>query len=170
MGSRPRPRYSDPNSTQTLREGLEEYYTLNPSVTDPRGLPPEFARILLAHDISHITFGCDTGMYDELKLLPLVWWTSDYKFQDHLRTLQDPKISPAIRLMYDDLIRQHGAVWLYSSILLVLPRLLPELIRIWLKTWKRRCLMPFLHFEPLLERSLTEIRQEFDLMPLIQVR
>jgi hypothetical protein len=167
MSQRSLPLYKNRNSIQTLRQGLEEYYTVNPSVTDPRKLPPEFARILLAHDISHIVYGCDTGMYDELKLLPLTWWTSDYKFRDYLQTRKDPTISPAIKVMYDDLIKEHGVVWLYASILFVLPPLIPELISMWRKTRQRQCFVPLLDFEPLLERSLLEIRQEFDLLPFI---
>jgi hypothetical protein len=158
----------DKTSTQTLQQGLDEYYALNPSVTDPRQLPPSFAKILLAHDASHVVYGCDTGMYDELKLLPLTWWTSNYQFRDHLRTIRDPVISPAIRVMYDDLIKQHGTLWLYASILVVLPRLLPELISIWSKSRQRTCFVPFLDFEPLLDRSLYEIRQEFNLLPLFK--
>lgn len=168
MSKHPRPHYTDKNSTQTLQEGLEEYYALNPNVTDPRELPLEFAKILLAHDVSHIVYGCDTGMYDELKILPLTWWTSNYKFRDRLRTIKDPTISPAIRVMYDDLIREHGVIWLYASIFFVLPQLLPELISIWLKSRKRECFVPFLDFEPLLERSLLEIRLEFDLFPFFK--
>ena len=64
------PRYTNKNSTQTLRQGLEEYYAVNPNVTDPQKLPLEFGKILLAHDVSHVVYGCDTGMYDELKILP----------------------------------------------------------------------------------------------------
>jgi len=168
MSKFPQPRYKDKHSTQTLQQGLDEYYAVNPNVTNPKELPSEFAKILLAHDVSHVTYGCDTGMYDELKLLPLTWWTSNYKFSDHLRTLQDPIISPAIRVMYDDLITQHGVLWLYSSIFLVLPRLLPELIVMRFKTCQRQRYVPFLNFEPLLERSLLEIRQEFDLLPFIK--
>ena len=82
-----RPRYTERNSTQTLQEGLEEYYALNSSITDPRELPPEFAKILIAHDVSHVILGCDTDMYDELKLLPLSFWTSDFKFADYISNL-----------------------------------------------------------------------------------
>ncbi len=151
-----------------MRQGLDEYYALNPNITDPRQLKPEFAKILLAHDASHVTYGCDTGMYDELKLLPLTWWTSDYQFSDHLRTLKDPLISPAIRVMYDDLIEQHGVWWLYASIFWVLPRLLPKLFVMWLKTRKRQQYIPFLNFEPLLDKSLLEIRHEFNLLPFFK--
>lgn len=114
MSQHPRPHYTDRSSTQTLRPGLEEYYAVNPNVTDPRSLRPEFAKILLADDASHVVYGCDAGMYDELKILPLRWWTSNYKFRAHLRTLPDPIISPAIKLMYDDLVIEHGVIWLYT--------------------------------------------------------
>lgn len=168
MSKRSRPRYIDKNSIQTLRQGLEEYYALNPDVTDPRELPPEFAQILLAHDVSHVILGCDTHMYDEIKLLPLSFWTSDFKFSDYLRTNRDPMIKPAINIMYDDLIKQHGLLWLYSSIFLVLPQLLPEVIVMWFKTRGSRKYYPFLDYEPLFDISLLEIRQEFDLLPLIK--
>jgi hypothetical protein len=76
-----RPCYADKASTQTLRAGLEEYYALNPHLTPPETQPPEFAKILLAHDVGHVIYGCDTGMYDELKILPLFWWTNECTFQ-----------------------------------------------------------------------------------------
>lgn len=158
-----RPHFLDKSSTQTLREGLEEYYAAYPNLTDPRELSEAFARIILAHDVSHVVYGCDTGMYDELKLLPLTWWTSDYHFSDHLRTLKSPAIGSAVMIMYDDLIKQHGALWLYSSIFIVLPKLLPELIALWFKNRHRQHFVPFLQFEPLLDRSLLDIRQEFEL-------
>jgi hypothetical protein len=167
MNKRPRPNYTDKYSNQTLQQGLEEYYAINSSITDPRELPPEFAQILLAHDISHVVLGCDTNMYDEIKLLPLSFWTSDFKFSDYIRTRKDPKIRPAIDIMYDDLIKQHGVLWLYSSILFVLPRLLPEVITIWFKTRGTRKYYPFLNYEFLLNRPLLEIRQDFDLLPFI---
>jgi hypothetical protein len=167
MIKRSPPKYLNKHSIQTLQQGLEEYYAINSNITDPRKLPPEFAQILLAHDITHVVLGCDTNMYDEIKLLPLSFWTSDFKFSDYLNTRKDPKIRPAIDIMYYDLIKQHG-LWLYSSILFVLPRLLPEVIVIWFKTRGTRKYYPFLDYQPLLHRSLLEIRQEFNLLPLIK--
>ena len=167
MSKRSRPNYTNKHSTQTLKQGLEEYYEMNSSITDPRELPPEFAQILLAHDISHVVLGCDTNMYDEIKLLPLSFWTSDFKFDDYIRTRRDPKIKPAIDIMYDDLIKQHGVLWLYGSILFVLPRLLPEVLTIWFETRGTRKYYPFLNYEHLFNCSLLEIRQDFDLLPFI---
>ena len=164
MNRRPRPRYTDKNSTQTLREGLEEYYAVNSDLTHPSTQPEDFAKILFAHDASHVIYGCDTDMYDELKILPLGFWTSDFKFRDFLRENKNP----AVDVMYEDLIKNRGTIWLYRSILFAVPRLLPELVVMWFKTRKRQHFVPFLNFEPLLDRSLLEIRQEFDLLPFIK--
>ena len=103
-------------------------------------------------------------MYDELKLLPLFWWTSECTFKEYLKMRKNP----AVDVMYDDLIKRHGVVWLYLSILLVLPRLLPELILIWFKTRNRRNRVPFLQLESLLNRSLLDIRKQFELLNLIK--
>jgi hypothetical protein len=155
--------YVDKAITQTLREGLAEYYHLNPHVTSPETQPSEFAKILLAHDVGHVIYACDTGMYDELRLLPLFWWTSECTFQTYLQM----KNSPAVDVMYDDMIREKGALWLYGAVLKVLPPLIPALIQLWFKTRKRQQLVPFLGFEALLDRSLLDIRQEFELLELI---
>ena len=159
-----RPRYVDKNSTQTLREGLEEYYRLNPHVTDPQTQPTDFGKILLAHDVGHVIYGCDTGMFDELRILPLFWWTSECTFQRYL----EMKDSPAVDVMYADMIRERGSLWLYSAVLQEVPRLIPELISMWFKTRDHSPKLPFPEFEPLLECSLLDIRQEFNLLPLIK--
>lgn len=158
------PQYMDIQSTQSLQEGLLEYYALNPHVTHPSTQPPDFAKILQAHDLHHVIYGCDTGMYDELKLLPLSWWTSECTFRKYLTM----KNSPAVDVMYADLIEKKGVRWLYSAILRVLPSVILELIPIWFKTRNRQKLLPFLALEPLLGRSLLDIRQEFDLLPFIR--
>jgi hypothetical protein len=159
-----KPRYLDKNSTQTLQEGLAEYYALNPHVTLPATQQPEFAKVLQSHDIGHVVYGCDTGMYDELKLLPLFWWTSECTFRIYLQM----KNSPAVDVMYADMIKEKGVLWLYGAILRVLPTLIPALIPVWFKTRNRQKLLPFLEFEPLLDRTLLDIRQEYDLLPFIK--
>jgi hypothetical protein len=157
------PQYIDKASTQTLREGLAEYYMVNSHVTLPETQPAAFAQTLLAHDAIHVIYGLDTGMYDELKLLSLSWWTSDCTFKAYLKM----KDSPAVDVMYDDMIKEKGVLWLYGAVLKVLPTLLPALIPIWFKTRKRQKLVPFLGFEPLLDLTLLDIRQEFDLLQFI---
>ncbi len=158
------PRYADKNSNQTVQQGLEEYYKINADLTNYATQPDDFGKILLAHDVAHIIYGCDTDMYDELKLLPLSWWTSECTFKEYLKMRKNP----AVDVMYEDLIKRQGVIWLYLSIILVLPRLLRVLISIWFKTRNRRNKVPFLEFEPLLNRSLLDIRQEFGILDLMK--
>ncbi|MDZ8240937.1 MAG: hypothetical protein RMZ69_27900 [Nostoc sp. ChiQUE01a] len=164
MSLQTRPKYTNKNSTQTLRQGLEEYYAVNFHITHPKTQPEDFAKILLAHDASHVIYGCHTNMYDELKLLPLTFWTSDFKFRDWLRERQNPSVN----VMYEEMIERDGVIQLYSSIFFELMRLVPELISMWLKTRNHKTFVPFLNFEPMLDRSLLEIRQEFDLFAFIK--
>ncbi|MBE9032379.1 hypothetical protein IQ266_21815 [filamentous cyanobacterium LEGE 11480] len=158
------PLYMDKHCTQTLREGLAEYYALNPHVTDPGTQPSDFGQILRAHDAGHVIYGCDTGMSDELKILPLFWWTSKCTFRTYLQM----KNSPAVDVMYEDMIREKGSLWLYGAVFRVLPGVILELIPVWFKTRNRQKLVPFLEFEPLLDRALVDIRQEFDLLPFMK--
>ncbi|MBV6624587.1 MAG: hypothetical protein KI793_16900 [Rivularia sp. (in: Bacteria)] len=157
------PKYTDKNSIQTVKEGLEEYYKINSDLTNPNTQPSDFGAILLAHDVGHVIYGCDTNMYDELKLLPLSWWTSECTFGEYLKMRKNP----AVDVMYDDLIKRHGVIWLYVSILLVLPRLFPKLVSIWFKTRNHQNRVPFLNFESLLNRSLLEVRKEFGILDYI---
>ena len=103
-------------------------------------------------------------MYDELKILPLFWWTSECTFQ----RFQAMRNTPAVDVMYDDMIQAKGVFWLYGAVLKVLPILIPELITIWLKTRDRTKRVPFLDFQPLLDRSLLDIRREFDLLAFMK--
>jgi hypothetical protein len=79
----------------------------------------------------------------------------------------NPHVTPAVDVMYADMIKEKGILWPYGSVLRVLPALIPVLIPIWFRTRKRQKLLPFLEFEPLLDRTLLSIRQEYDLLPLI---
>jgi hypothetical protein len=156
--------YERRESKQTLRQGLQEYYALNPQITAPDSQSVEFAEILRAHDVGHVLFGCDTGMYDELKILPLFWWTTECTFGVYL-TMKD---SPAVDVMYADMIQEKGRLWLLVSVLRVLPRLLPELASIWSRTrqWPKR--LPFLEYQHLLDRQLDSIRSEYNILQFMK--
>jgi hypothetical protein len=158
-----KPRYTEKLTTQTLEEGLEEYYKINPHITDPATQPKEFGEILRAHDVGHVIFGCDTTMRDELKILPMFWWTSECTFKEYLKM----KDSPAVDVMYKDMIAAKGELQLILTIIRSLPLALIEIIPIWLKTRKRGKRLPFLNYDALLGKHLDEIRKEYDLLSII---
>lgn len=58
--------YQRQNTTQTLREGLAEYYAVNPGLLDPDTMEDEFsANYFRCHDTTHVVFGTHTGPLDE---------------------------------------------------------------------------------------------------------
>ena len=64
--SPPRCRYQVQDSTQTLAEGLVEYYLTNHgNIARPSDLPPDSAALFRSHDICHVIFGLDTTFADE---------------------------------------------------------------------------------------------------------
>lgn len=53
----------------TLSEALEKHYSLNPQFTVWSAYKSEVAQKLVrAHDISHIIFGCDTSLLGEMRV------------------------------------------------------------------------------------------------------
>lgn len=58
--------YQRPDTPQTLREGLAEYYEVNPGLLDPSSMDDEFsASYFHCHDTTHVIFGTHTGPLDE---------------------------------------------------------------------------------------------------------
>lgn len=165
--------YIDKYSTQTIRQGLEEYSKANPNLTDTNLLRADFAKHLIAHDISHIVFGYDTDMDDELRLFFFTFFVSNYKFknyvssyQDWLRDFDDPSVS----LTLDDVTKDQSKLSFYSSVAITLLRILPEVLMMWFETRGHQKPWLYFDFEPMLDRSVLEIRQEFDLLRFIPLK
>lgn len=81
--------YQSPQSTQTLAEGLDEYYAANEAaVTRPSTLPPESAELFRSHDLCHVIFGLDTELGDEFMADVRTMLSCDVgllRFVDYLR-------------------------------------------------------------------------------------
>ncbi len=74
-----RHRFESQNSTQTLVEGLAEYFAANPFLKRDDGLiSPEAKQFFRSHDIVHVLYGCGTTMLDEavVKLSSLMGTTA----------------------------------------------------------------------------------------------
>jgi len=58
--------FESPYSTQTLAEGLAEYFAANPGLKrDVDLLSPQARQFFHSHDVVHVVFGCGTSMPDE---------------------------------------------------------------------------------------------------------
>lgn len=52
-------------STQTLAQGLAEYYSANPQLKRGDDLSPDAKDFFRSHDVVHVLYGCGTSMPDE---------------------------------------------------------------------------------------------------------
>jgi hypothetical protein len=71
-------RFESPSSTQTLAEGLAEYFAAHPDLKREEQLASREARqFFRSHDIVHVLYGCGTSMPDEavVKLASLLGTT-----------------------------------------------------------------------------------------------
>ncbi|MGH6993616.1 MAG: hypothetical protein ACREEH_09805 [Caulobacteraceae bacterium] len=65
-GRQTSPLYVSQESSQTLAEGLEEYYRINAGVvTRPEDLPEASRSLFAGHDVCHVIFGLTTDPLDE---------------------------------------------------------------------------------------------------------
>ena len=144
-------RYQEQDSTQTLAEGLEEYYAANLGVvTRPRDLPAESVALFLGHDTGHVIFGLTTSLQDEAMADTRILLSTDAGFWRYSRYITADKQAKAIFKQVG-----YGKVAFYS--LLALPRILRA---VWeaLRTRKRWPWEPPPSFQT---RSLAELRREY---------
>lgn len=57
--------YERQDTTQTLAEGVAEYYERNPTLADVRDMSPEAQEFFRCHDVAHVVFGCNTSLPHE---------------------------------------------------------------------------------------------------------
>jgi hypothetical protein len=58
--------YQQPQSAQTLQQGLDEYFAAHPGLLQGRDLSSAAARdFFRCHDTVHVVYGCGTRLQDE---------------------------------------------------------------------------------------------------------
>lgn len=57
--------YESPAAVMTLSDGLEEYYSRYPGLSDVGAMPPEAQAFFRSHDVAHVVFGCGISLPDE---------------------------------------------------------------------------------------------------------
>jgi hypothetical protein len=60
-----RSQFQSSASTQTLAQGLAEYYSANPHLKRGDDLSPDAREFFRSHDVVHVLYGCGTSMPDE---------------------------------------------------------------------------------------------------------
>jgi hypothetical protein len=144
-------RYQSPQSTQTLADGLAEYYAANEGiVVRPSELPPASAQLFRSHDLCHVIFGLSTNLVDEAIADVRTMLSCDVglaRYVDYLRSDDQAKA----------LFAQIGVM---QSIWITV-RALPRIARAVLETGRVRKRWPWTPPDDYLGRSLAELRREY---------
>lgn len=138
-------RFESPTSTQTLAEGLAEYFATHPGLKRGEDLSPEAREFFQAHDAVHVVYGCGTSMSDEavVKLVSLFGTTAG------LRILRGYRLHESL-----DIYRQLPLFGTLAALFLA-----PCLItRTWRRCQRQRMPWPWSGHESYLAVPLREIR------------
>ena len=143
--------YQRQRSSQTLAEGLNEYYAVNESIISrPSDLPPESAALFRSHDLCHVIFGLSTSLGDEAMADARTMLSCDVglaRYADYLRTDAQAKALFAE-------IGIWNSVWITFTAL-------PRIVRAVFEMRHVRRRWPWNPPEQHLSRSLAELRDEY---------
>jgi hypothetical protein len=143
--------YQQQDSTQTLAQGLEEYYAANQGVVvRPRDLPPESSRLFRNHDMCHVIFGLDTTLDDEAMADARTMFSCDVGLRRYAAYLAHDKQAKAI-------FKELG----YAKAVWVSVRAVPRIVRALIEAQRMNKPWPWQPPESYQTRSLGELREEF---------
>ena len=141
--------YQEAGSKMTLAEGLAEYYRVHPEFAGINGFLGQTQETVKAHDVCHVIFGL--GATSEEELIVETWTF----FGCHLpvkKIVEIPKTKFGI-----ELIKYFGPFRLIRRFVLTSPRIIKTMFAAF--QMKKR--WPHFDYEPYLNTSLQEIREEF---------
>ncbi|MEM9453745.1 MAG: hypothetical protein AAGF11_06170 [Myxococcota bacterium] len=146
--------YQRPDTTKTLRQGLAEYYQVNPGLSDPGSMGDDFsAHYFRCHDTTHVIFGTHTGPLDEGVNDLFTMFGVDVSYVGYVKGFF--RTSPA-----QAITKEYGALptaTIAGSIAGTL-RLLP---RIWRTCRTMRHKWPWAPPSDVLDRPIIELREEY---------
>ena len=146
--------YQQPDSALTLREGLAEYYRVNPGLSEPSKITdPKSASYFHCHDCTHVVFGTHTGPLDEAANDMLTLFGVEIRFRDYLRGFFATDESTSI-------VQSYASVSLLARMTWWTLKLLPKL---WTTSRKMTRKWPWNPSDELLDRPLCTLRAQYNI-------
>ncbi len=145
------PTYLDQDSTQSLREAIDEYYARNPDLLDPQGLPPEVAELFRQHDAGHVVFGCDTSLRGETLIDTWTVVASTAGLRGYLEYFKHPQVN--------QIFSETG----YWRIAVESARCLPDVVRVLVRSRRMTSRWPWSDYPRYLDEPLGELRRRFNI-------
>ena len=142
------PRYIEQDSTQTLREGLGEYYAHNPGLLDPAAMSDGAAVLFRQHDAGHVVFGCDTSLRGETLIDTWTLFATTAGLRGYLEYFRQPQVN--------QIFQEAG----WGRIALELVRCLPSVLRVMARSARMERKWPWRAWEAHLDRPLAEVRRD----------
>jgi len=142
-------RYTSQTSSQTLREGLAEYYERNPALLDPAHMTQEAAELFQQHDAAHVVFGCDTSLRGETLIDTWTIFGSTLGLRGYLAYLRLPQVN--------QLFAEAG----FLGIAGVLLCSLGDVLRVARRGARLRRKWPWRVYAEQLDRPLAELREHY---------
>jgi hypothetical protein len=139
------------DSSQTLADGVAEYYRVHDQLESARGMSPEAQEFFRCHDVAHVVFGCTTALDDEavVKLSSIFGTTAGFGVLAGYRLHESAQI-------YEQLPLRGVLRTLARSIVLV-PRTLLHCAR-------QRARWPWSDYARFVDVPLREIRAQFGIV------
>ncbi len=146
-------KFKDPDSEQTLEQGLEEYYTSQQGLVGGRGPSETAIEFFRCHDAAHVVFGCSTQLRDEgvVKIWSFFGTTEGLSLIKGYRLPESKQIYEKLEL---------------GPILSTAIRALSFVPRVLMRCMRMRKRWPWNGFETHLQHSLREIRSEYGIQIL----
>jgi ubiquinone biosynthesis protein Coq4 len=141
--------FEQPDSTQTLQEGLNElnsYYAQGQNITKLVSEKAQF--VLKAHDCIHVIFGCDISYQGEALNHAWTLWGTDSNLKQLQNLLGDEHHQLAKQYLNLD-----NAIGCITA--------LPLILKVFFHSRQMHRRFPWLHYETFLQKPLHEIRQQF---------
>jgi hypothetical protein len=135
-------------STQTLAEGLDEYYSVNPHLKRGSDLSPDAREFFRSHDVVHVLYGCGTSMPDEavVKLSSLFGTTGGFS------VLRGYRLHDSLEI-YLELPLGGSLIALISAPYLI--------VRTLWRCSRQTAKWPWSNHEPYMHTGLDELRSRF---------
>jgi ubiquinone biosynthesis protein Coq4 len=144
--------YLDRDCNITLRQALNKYYLQNPGFYQPNQLDDDSRKVFYAHDVCHIIFGCDTSLAGEAKVEQWMLNSTNFSFQEYVDTVLSTE---ATRQAVAEVSILQMSI---QGIVNIFP-----LIKTYLAAKKVQPKWSFYTYPDYLDRSISDLRQEFNI-------
>jgi hypothetical protein len=153
-------KFQNQNSQQTLKEALEEFYSINVQFKNLVEKNSPNAKVFKEHDYTHVLFGLGTSIEEESLLDTYVIWGMKFNWGVIFDFYKDPEYKEVI----GDIVNKYDGYWGIFKIYL---SLMPLKFRVFLRCMKMKKKWHYHDIsERLLNRTLQDIRQEYNIVLL----